>query len=75
MSLKKSEYCFRTRNALCGIFRPRRSGQLREKMKAWTAHGIDRLGPREFLLLSDECLVALDLIWARVLQRTVLPAQ
>eukprot|EP00959_Pyramimonas_sp_CCMP1952_P360724 7554901-Pyramimonas_sp.AAC.1 len=44
-------------------------------MKAWTAHGIDRLGPRDFFLLSDECLEALNLVWVWMLQQGILPSQ
>eukprot|EP00959_Pyramimonas_sp_CCMP1952_P217740 4553844-Pyramimonas_sp.AAC.1 len=44
-------------------------------MTAWTARGVDRLGPRGFLLLSDECLLALNALWSWMLRDGLMPSQ
>eukprot|EP00959_Pyramimonas_sp_CCMP1952_P221651 4633690-Pyramimonas_sp.AAC.1 len=56
-------------------FSPDEIRSVARKMKAWTAHGVDRLGPRDFLLLSDPCLEALNALWSWMLRDGRMPSQ
>eukprot|EP00959_Pyramimonas_sp_CCMP1952_P119430 2497158-Pyramimonas_sp.AAC.1 len=56
-------------------FSPDEIRSVARKMNAWTAHGVDRLGPRDFLLLSDQCLEALNALWSWMLRDGMMPSQ
>eukprot|EP00959_Pyramimonas_sp_CCMP1952_P451549 9454201-Pyramimonas_sp.AAC.1 len=44
-------------------------------IKAWAAHGVDRPRLRDFLLLSDPCLKALNALWGWMLRDGMMPSQ